>query len=409
MLLGLLAVVLLLTRGADPEAPLVPPAPSSAGSVDNETAREAAVTDLLFDLTEALSSGTRKETVALAAPGNRQAARSLGFVHDNVRELDITDLSMRFVDENAGRPVGTERLGRDGFVADVQLTWRVDGFDQDVSRMEVSLSFVTVEDDAGFVSASGDYGNRAPLWLLDDLAVRQSADALVMAADPKKIGDFLDLAEQAVVDVHKVLPRWRGKLVVEVPQSREQLNQTLAAEENAYDAIAAITTTVDGSISAQSPTHITINPVVFGKLGDDGAQIVMSHEATHVATDAATSPMPLWLLEGFADYVALAHVNLPVSVTASQTLADVRRNGLPNQLPTGDDFNPASEGLGATYESAWLACRYLADEYGERQLLDFYRAVDDGASTDEAFDRVLNTTERQFIRGWQDYLKRLTT
>ena len=38
----------------------------------------------------------------------------------------------------------------------------------------------------------------------------------------------------------------------------------------------------------------------------------MSHEATHVATDAALSTMPLWLLEGFADYVALRDVDLPI-------------------------------------------------------------------------------------------------
>ena len=37
----------------------------------------------------------------------------------------------------------------------------------------------------------------------------------------------------------------------------------------------------------------------------------MSHEAVHVATEAARSTMPLWLLEGFADYVALRDVDLP--------------------------------------------------------------------------------------------------
>ena len=31
----------------------------------------------------------------------------------------------------------------------------------------------------------------------------------------------------------------------------------------------------------------------------------MSHEATHVATDATFASMPTWLLEGFADFVAL--------------------------------------------------------------------------------------------------------
>ena len=57
----------------------------------------------------------------------------------------------------------------------------------------------------------------------------------------------------------------------------------------------------------------------------------MSHEATHVATEAPlTSGMPLWLLEGFADYVALRDVDLPISTTAGQIIAQVRRDGVPD-------------------------------------------------------------------------------
>ena len=42
-----------------------------------------------------------------------------------------------------------------------------------------------------------------------------------------------------------------------------------------------------------------------------------------MATGAAVSSSPTWLLEGFADYVALADVDLPVSLSASQILGEV--------------------------------------------------------------------------------------
>jgi hypothetical protein len=135
----------------------------------------------------------------------------------------------------------------------------------------------------------------------------------------------------------------------------------------------------------------------------------MSHEATHVATDAAISSMPIWLLEGFADYVALAHVDLPVSVTASQILSDVRRKGAPTALPGAQEFDPANQLLGASYESAWLACRLLGERYGERKLIAFYEAVDDGMSVDEAFPRLLGTSEREFTREWRAYLEELAS
>jgi hypothetical protein len=146
---------------------------------------------------------------------------------------------------------------------------------------------------------------------------------------------------------------------------------------------------------------------VFADLGTAGAQIVLSHEATHVATDAATSGMEMWLLEGFADYVALAHVNLPVSVTASQILAEVRQEGPPEHLPTAAEFDPSNSALGAEYEAAWLACRLLAQTYGEQQLIRLYDVVDAGSPLPRALREVLGTDEETFTAQWRDYLRRL--
>jgi hypothetical protein len=153
--------------------------------------------------------------------------------------------------------------------------------------------------------------------------------------------------------------------------------------------------------------HIFVNPAVFGPLGPRGAQVVMSHEATHVATGAAVSSMPTWLLEGFADYVALDHVDLPVSLAASQALARVRADGPPARLPGPHEFDPHSAVLGASYESAWLACRLIGEKYGEARLVAFYRAADREGSTAAAFGRLLHTDQPSFTQTWRRYLRRL--
>jgi hypothetical protein len=410
LVLFLVAVAAFLLLRDDRTA--VIPEPQEPGeSTPGGTTRASSGAELLSELETSLTSGRRQEVLGLAEPGNRAATRSLGEIFDNVRALGIQDISLRYVDEDAGRLRRAEerRLNGNGWVADVQMGWRIGGYDAGRSEMEVSFTFVETARGAAFVSASGDYGNPAPLWLLDDLAVQQSARALVMAADPDQLDTFAALADRAVADVKRVLPGWSGKLVVEVPESQDQLNRVLDAKEDAYDSIAAVTSTVDGSLLPSSPAHIMVNPKVFTRLGDQGSQIVMSHEATHVATDAATSSMPMWLLEGFADYVALAHVDLPVSVTASQILAEVRRGGPPAHLPASDEFDPSNKALGASYESAWLACRLLAEKYGERALVDFYQAVDSSSSIDGAFRRLLGTNERQFTRDWQEYLRDLAS
>ena len=141
-----------------------------------------------------------------------------------------------------------------------------------------------------------------------------------------------------------------------------------------------MTTTEDGSLSVGAPVRVFVNPAVFGKLAERGAQVVMSHEATHVATGATFVSMPTWLLEGFADYVALNHAGVPVSLAAGQILARIRKNGSARRsCRRSADLDPTANGLGATYEEAWLACRFVAQQYGEPKLIAFYRAVSGGA------------------------------
>jgi hypothetical protein len=237
--------------------------------------------------------------------------------------------------------------------------------------------------------------------------VRRTARSLVLTARDTGLATLSRLADRAVTDVRKVLPRWRGRLVVEVPDSQQTLTHVLGSQPGSYGEIAAVTTTVDGTLAPGTPVHIFLNPRVFDPLGARGSQIVMSHEATHVAVGAAFSSMPTWLLEGFADYVALAHSDVPVNVAASQILARVRKKGPPAQLPGPDQFNAHSTALGSTYEAAWLACRLLAKRYSEARLIAFYRAADRLSSTTGPFRSVLGTDQATFTRAWRADLTRL--
>jgi hypothetical protein len=209
------------------------------------------------------------------------------------------------------------------------------------------------------------------------------------------------LASASVGVVGRVLPDWHGRLVVEVPATSAALDRALDAEPGHTAGIAAVTAPADGSTDTDSPVHVFVNPEVFDRLLPTGAQVVLSHEAVHVATDAARSDVAPWLLEGFADYVALRDVDLPLSTTAGQIIRQVRRDGEPDHLPGADEFATGATHLGATYESAWLACVLLAESGGEQALVDLYADVADGSSLEAALLQRFGISEAGLTRRWQ--------
>lgn len=365
--------------------------------------RAAISAELLSDLEQAVTQGDKKAAVALAATGDAAAADRLAAIVDNARALRVRDFTLRYVDEDeAAGAAGT-------WVVAAETTWQLTGFDATASATEVSFTLTANGDRAAFVSAGG-HQRRAPLWLTTRLEVRRAPGTLVLAAAPAAEADtYARYARAAVPVVRKVLTDWDSGLVVEVPASVDGLHAALNATPEQYAAIAAVTTTPDGSTAPGTSAHVFVNPAVFGSLRAQGAQVVMSHEAAHVATDAVTTDVPLWLLEGFADYVALRDVNLPVSVTAAQIGRQVREDGVPDHLPGQAEFDTRTTHLGAAYESAWLACVTLAEEGSEDQLVRFYRQVAAGAAVTEALPEVFGMTEAELTSAWQQRLRDLAS
>ena len=272
----------------------------------------------------------------------------------------------------------------------------------------MGFRFRTVDGEV-YLDSVGGGGRRLPLWLSGDVEVRRTPGTLVLVdGTDAEAARYARLARAAVPVVREVLPSWRTGLVVEVPRSVAALHEALSSDPGTYAGIAAVTTTTDGSLAPDAPVHVFVNPVIFGQLRPTGSQVVMSHEAVHVATEAATSnAMPLWLLEGFADYVALLDVDLPVSTTAGQIIDRVREEGPPETLPGSAEFDTTTTHLGATYESAWLACRLLADRGGQAALVRLYMQVRDGATIESALQQEFGLTEAELTQLWQDLLTEL--
>jgi hypothetical protein len=398
-LTALVLVVALVTWLLLRSDPYVAPDPSgSAPQADPAGAAHA-----LRELQQAVTAQDAAGAAALAPPSDPGAADLLSAVVTNAGELRVADFTARYVDAVGG----VDDAGR--WQAAVDLTWRFDGFDDEPVHEEVLVGFDEEEGAVGITSFGGG-DLRTPLWLAGPVDVRRSDRALVLATSPAEADLLAQRADAAVPVVQGVLPQWPGRLVVEVPPSEEALDAALAADPGTYADIAAVSASVDGTLTPGSAVHVFVNPAVYDDLDPVGGQVVMSHEATHVATGAPlSSGVPLWLLEGFADYVALRDVDLPVSTTAGQIIQQVRREGPPDHLPDEVEFDEASSHLGAAYESAWLACVLLADVGGEEALVRLYEQVSGGQELAGPLAEQFGLTEDELTAQWRQRLQDLAT
>lgn len=393
----LVAAGLLLWSVVDDD-PYVAPTPSASARPEVDPAGAGAT---LAAFEDAVRGGDAEAARALAPAGDDAAGELLAALVDNADRAGVDDFTLRYVDDE-GVPAA------DGtWTAAVDVTWRFRGFDRTVATAETRARLVAEEDRVGLAGFGGD-GGLAPVWLAGPVEVRRTPRALVLADATAVDADrYAARARAAVPVVRRMLPDWRGGLVVEVPGSAAELEQAVGGEPGSYDQIAAVTTSADGSQVPDAPVHVFLNPDVYDGLRRTGAQVVMSHEATHVATGAWRSATPLWLLEGFADYVALRDTGLPVERAAAQVIKDVRAGGPPRSLPDAAAFGTRTPRLGATYEAAWLAARQIAQVAGEPALVRFYLAVERGRRLERALPATTGLTVAELTAGWRAALTEL--
>lgn len=360
------------------------------GQVDVPRASPAAASAALA----AFVAGVRARDPELPGEAGRNAAL-----------LDLGSVSARYVDQ-----VGT--VDADGsWSGVVEMGWRLDGFDAEPARAEVVVSFAPHDGGVVITGFGGADIGRVPLWLGGRLTVARTDDVLVMVdsdrADARAEADAVAArARRGIEVVQRVLPDWRGPVVVEVPASAAGLDGALGAEPGTYAGVAAVTAAVGRSEGSDTPVHVFVNPEVTDGLRRAGAQVVMSHELVHVATDAARTPMEPWLLEGFADHVALRDTRLPDRTTLGRAIEAARRDGAPAALPSAADLDPQAPDLQARYEEAWLACRIIVERLGEQALVELYEEAASGVALGPALARAGLSAE-ELVHAWRDRLQTL--
>ncbi|MBL1096981.1 hypothetical protein JK363_09920 [Streptomyces sp. 205] len=384
---------------------------------DDPLGRDArSVQHMLDRRAEAVRQRDAAAFLATVDRGSRRYRDEQRRVFRRMAAVPLRSWSYRLVRTGGFQPaLGSGRR----LAAQVELRYRLEGYD---TAPVISAQHLTLAQRGGSWYVASDDGvvdgkhSGEQLWDDGRVEVVRGAHSLVLGVGHKRrlLREVADAADRAVPALSRVWPGvWAGRVVVEVPADLDRMAALLGASPNGYRGIAAVTTGEVGG-NAGSPSaadRVIVNPEAYQVLGDFGHQVVITHETAHVATrSATTAATPLWLSEGFADWVGYRTPGRTPSQVAPELADSVASGHLPRALPRDDDFRFGSDPdrLSRAYEQGWLACRLIADRWGARKLVEFYRAVGEAprrsGAVESALRRVLDVNPEEFTDAWRRYM-----
>lgn len=238
-----------------------------------------------------------------------------------IRADDKTAYDALFVgDSNAGSRAWTWQnliaLPQVSFTASpddtLVATWRVSN---DSGSATHHVGLITCADTTcGLADIGPQPSWPAPLWAVQPLNMQVRGNATVLAADgAATTSDWLAAgaaAHKAVqaANLGVLAAGWDGGLVIELPQNAAALGHLLAHSGVTAGASTGAFTWVENTGSPNLPGAVrtVVNPSQAG-LSSDAQQLLITHEAVHVATANWTvAPGSLWVSEGLAESVAVA-------------------------------------------------------------------------------------------------------
>lgn len=344
--------------------------------------------------------------LASLLPGSATLRATQGKEFDNLDEVPLSSWEYRVK--------GLRHQGSKA-VADTELRYRVDGYD--TAPVTAARTLELVERDGRWYVSADRAGDNDPqqLWQQGDVDVVRGSRSIVLGVGQsgERLRSLATAADRAVPAVSDAwTSQWPGRVVVLAPSSVEGMGALLGAPAADYRGIAAVTTGETNTEISAPADRVVVNPDAYALLGAFGQDVVLTHEATHVATRAHTSAAtPMWLSEGFADWVAYRRTARTAGEAAPAMQHAVRAGDAPAALPEDErfSFGGDAEAMARAYEGGRLACELIAGRWGEERLTAFYRAVGAGehrrAAVERAFAEELDTTPEEFTSMWRAYLR----
>lgn len=390
---------------------------SAGGGLD---AQASAVRDLLHRRADAV---LRRSEAAFMATVDPQADPAFVTAQRELfRNLDTVPLSHWSYEVSAtdAVPVPERHRGAVQYWAPrTMLRYGLDGVDAEPTTRPMAYLYARRDGDWLLASDTalepvGETTWRG-IWDFGPSTVVRAGGGLVLGhpgAGEQMLADFAAELDAAVGSVAEVWGGdWSRRVAVLVPGTVEEMRALVGPAFNVDGiAAAAVADRVDVADGVAVGQRIVLNPDQAGRLSQTARRIVLRHEITHIAARSSTvDGAPMWLLEGFADYVGYRDSGLQPREAAPDLVRRLRAGAPPDALPVASDFVGGSANLDLAYQLAWSAALHVVDLAGEPGLVTLYRTVASDQSQDDttvpdAVRSVLGVEFEAFLAGWRESL-----
>jgi hypothetical protein len=377
--------------------------------------RTLALTALLERRAKAVRDHDRQAFLADVDGTDQAFVRQQGQQFDNLTRLPLAEFRYS-VDDGPRYDALIPAAVRSRYHSVVQtvavtILYRIDGVD----AAPVTAPWVPIFGVVGgrwrLAGAAGDgklpTGTNGQAWETGEITVVRGERVVlvVSASDADRAPDLLRMAETGLDHVAAVRRGgWVGKVLLTAVQDPRLFTTYFADNPDHVGNVAAIAVPYYAQIPDWHPkpryaaTRVVFNPHQFTA---DPTELAhdLTHEFTHAAMGQVTTDnMPLWLVEGFAEYVAYK----PEQVTGSFVKRSLEGFPTGSAPPSANFYSD-----GRNYVLGWLACRMIVERYGEAKLVALYEASGSGsagsasAASGSAVEQVLGidatTLDKQYV------------
>jgi len=402
---------------------------SHAPSAGSASARNGVVGYQAFDdgarqilgqMTSALAAHDAARFQSVAAPASASMRARLRQMYDALVALPPASFTFELDPRRAARELSSPKP--EAHTLPVRVTYSFKGWD--VTDVRVPLTFVATRSPGGGwalaedrTTTDADSDARLEPWILDNTYVTRTPHVLVIGdrshqAQARRLAATL---ESLAGDVRRVWPErsWNGKVVAYAVTSRTFVHswygRSAAGDPANGDraSFVAKVATLQSSPSSgdRAAIRMVVTPYLLGS-PRSGYSDILRHELTHVAAAAFSQRVPVWLVEGAAEYTGFARrsgATLDATrtlgehgLTSGEVSATARGTWRPT-LVEGYGFYAGSEkAVDERYNSAFITCLYIADHYGEASLRQLYEQAHRSSET-QVLRQVLHTDRTHLI------------